>query len=433
MIPRAAIAATAVLGVAGLVAGPADAANNYVSQPVVTGANAITPESAVLSGAIDTGGDEGVTFTGSASNPYSFGGLTITGAGILNGIPTGDANGVQYYSTALFEADPLSDYVASGNQPGGDTVTAPVVEVDTTTGLSPVSSEIGEYPASTGLGSPLTPGTKYVYWVVQQAGETQNATTVNEYSDADLTAWINGTGTSNAEGFGSTTKQSSTSGEAAWAAGTGSYAGDPKDPTKVLASTINPDYACVVNSTIAANTNSGWAAELAAGKDPVAAGSNSINGTPLPYGISSASATGSFTPTTGQEPAEQGPCVAFYGGNSTNFYTSAVGTFTTPKLGTITIGSKGTVVGKKATISIKDASVEAGKGTIVLTAKIKGKKVKVASGKFSVLAGATGSETYKLSSKAVTALKKAGKLVTSVTATSTTDQPVKGKKITLKG
>ena len=144
LVPRLALIGTCAIGVSGLVAGPAFALNNYVTQPVVTGVSSLTPESAVLSGAIDTGGDPGVTFTASPAAPYSFGGLTITSSAILNGIPVG----LGFYSTALFEADPLSDYVASGNQPGAETVTAQAVEVPTATGLSAVSAEIGCLPGS---------------------------------------------------------------------------------------------------------------------------------------------------------------------------------------------------------------------------------------------------------------------------------------------
>jgi hypothetical protein len=427
MIPRLALIGSCAIGVCGLVAGPAYAVNNYVTQPVVTGASSITPESATVSGALDTGGDEGVNFSAAPTNPYSFGGLTITSPAILNGIPVGQG----FFSTALFEADPVSDFNASGGQPGGETVTAPVVEVPTITGLTAVSAEIGAYPAANSFGStPLTPGTKYYYWVVQQAGETDQATTVNEYSASDLANWIAGTGKLTASGFGSSTTESSSNDLAAWQAGTGSFKGDPNDPTKVPASTINPDYACVLNTVIAANTDPTWAAELAAKQVPTAAGSSSIGSTALPYGINSASASGSFTAASGAKPAEQGPCVAFYGGNSTNFYQSGYGMFTTPKLGKIVVGGKGTVAGRKATITVSDKSVEKAAGTIVLATK---KGVTVASGKFSVPSGASDAVSLKLTKKGASLLKKAkkGGLVTSITLTSDTDQPTSSKKVTL--
>ena len=200
------------------------------------------------------------------------------------------------------------------------------------------------------MGATLTPGTKYVYWVVQQAGETDNATTVNEYSASDLANWLAGTGTITANGFASSSNVG-TNTYAAWLAGTTGtkYAGDPTDPTTIPGSIVNPDYACVLNSTIAANTNATWQAELAAGKVPVSPGTSSIpanpptttTATPVPDGVAAApSASGVFTATAAQEPAEQGPCVAFYGGNSTNFYISAVGTFTTPPLGKIVVAGR---------------------------------------------------------------------------------------------
>ena len=132
-----------------------------------------------------------------------------------------------------------------------------------------------------------------------------------------------------------------------------------------------------------------------------------------------------------RSPAEQGPCVSFYGGNSTNFYTSAIGSFTTPKLGKIVVAGKGTVAGKKATLTINDESVEKAAGTIVLTGKKGSKTVTVASGKFSVPAGATGTASLKLTSAGSSLLKKSKKLVTKITLTSTTDQPSPSKTVTL--
>jgi len=188
----------------------------------------------------------------------------------------------------------------------------------------------------------------------------------------------------------------------------------------------------VLNTAVAANTNSTWAAELAAAAVPVAAGSSTINGTAVPFGINSASVSGSFTATSKQEPAEQGPCTAFYGGNSTNFYQSGFGTFTTPKLGKIVVAGKGTVSGHKAILTISAKSVEKGAGTIVLTAKSGKKTITVASGRFSVPAGATSLVSLKLSSQAAKLLKKTGKIVAKVAVTPTTDQPSQGKTVTLK-
>jgi hypothetical protein len=427
-VSRAALVAGLAIGVSGLVAVPAEAANSYVTQPVVTGVSSITPESAVLSGAIDTGGDPASTFVASAASPFSVGGLSITASGNLNGFPVNQG----YYSTVLFEADPLSDYVASGNQPGGETVTAANIEVPTTTGLSAVSSILGAYPAASNEGAtPLTPGTKYVYWLVEQAGETDQATTVNEFSTADLASWAANSGNLTANGFAASSAVSGSNGYAAWFGGTGKYVGDPGDPNNVPGQMINPDWQCVVNSTIAANTNATWTAELAANKVPLAPGATTINGTALPFGIGAVAAGGTLTAQAAQQPAEQGPCVAFYGGNSTNFYTSPVGYFTTPKLGTVVFGSKGVVSGSKVAVSVADKSVEKAAGKLALTVKSHGKTVTVASGKISVVAGATKLVVVKLSGAGKTALAAAGSLTTKVSFTSTTDQPTKGKTVTL--
>ena len=296
-----------------------------------------------------------------------------------------------------------------------------------------MNAEIGGYPAANAVGATLTPGTKYVYWVVQQAGETDEATTVNEYSASDLANWLAGTGTITANGFASSSNVG-TNDYAAWVAGTTGtkYAGDPTDPTTIPGSIVNPDYACVLNTTIAANTNSTWAAELAAGKVPLAAGTSTINGTAVPDGVASASASGSFTATSGQQSAEQGPCVAFYGGNSTNFYTSAVGTFTTPPLGKIVVAGTGLVARRKAVVVIADRSVERAAGTIVLSAKKGHRTISVASGSFSVPSGAKGTASLRLTSAGAALFAKSSKLLTKVTVTSTTDQPSSGRTVRLK-
>ena len=428
-VSRAALIAGLAIGASGLVAVPAEAVNSYVTQPVVTGVSSLTPESAVVSGAIDTGGDPASTFTASAASPFAVGGLSITASGNVNGFPVNQG----FYSTVLFEADPLSDYVASGNQPGGETVTAATIEVPTTTGLSPVSTQLGVYPAASAQGSsPLTPGTRYVYWLVQQAGETAAATTVNEYSAADLANWANGTGSLTAKGFASApTTESAKNDYAAWSAGTGNFAGDPGDPSTIPGQMLNPDWQCVVNATIAANSNTTWTAELAANKVPLSAGSTTLNGTALPYGINSVSAGGGLTATGAQQPAEQGPCIAFFGGNSTNFYTSPIGYFTTPKLGTVVFGSKAAVSGGRAAIRVADKSVEKAAGRLVLTAKQGHKTITVVSGKISVAAEATEIVEMKLTGAGKAALNAGNSLVTRVAFTSTTDQPAKGRTIKL--
>ena len=426
-VSRAALIAGLAIGASGLVAVPAEAANSYVTQPAVTGVSSLTPESAVLSGAIDTGGDPASTFTASASSPFAVGGLSVTASGNLNGFPVGQG----FYSTVLFEADPLSDYVASGNQPGGETVTATTLEVPTGAGLSPVSAEIGAYPAASAQGTtPLTPGTKYVYWLVEQAGETDAATTVNEYSAADLASWVAGTGSLTANGFASATAESSKNDYTAWLAGTGNFAGDPGDPNNVPGQMLNPDYQCVLNSAIP-TTNATWTAELAANKVPLTPGTSTVNGTATPNGISAVSAGGGITATSAQQPAEQGPCVAFFGGGSTNFYTSPVGYFTTPVLGSVKFGAKAAVSGGKAAISVANKSVEKAAGQLVLTAKKGRKTVTVVSGKISVAADATEMVDLKLTGSGKAMLKAGKSLVTKVAFTSTTDQPASGKTIKL--
>lgn len=431
-VSRATLIAGLAIGASGLVAVPAEAANSYVTQPVVTGVTSITPESAVLSGAIDTGGDPGVAFSASAASPFAVGGLSITTSGNLNGFPVN----LGYYSTVLFEADPLSDYVASGDQPGGETVTAATIEVPDGPGLAPVNSEIGGYPAASATtSSPLTPGTKYVYFLVQQAGETDQATTVNEYSATDLTNWVAGSGTMTANGFASSSSVSSSgasaNSEANWAAGTGKFAGDPDDPNNVPGQMLNPDFQCVVNTTIAANANATWAAELAANKVPLAPGSTTIGGTSLPFGPASASASGSFTAQTAQQPAEQGPCVAFYAGNSTNFYTSPVGYFTTPKLGKVVFGHKAKVSGGKVAITVADRSVEKAAGRLALTVKHGRKTYTIASGKISVVAGASDLVNLKLTGAGKAAFAAVKSFAAKVNFTSTTDQTQSGKSVEL--
>ena len=196
-VSRAALVAGLVVGASGLVAVPAMAANNFVTLPAVTGVVKLTPSSATVSGAVDTGGDQGTIFSAPATPGSN---LSINAGDILNGIPIGE----HYVSNVLFEADPMNDYVAAGNQPGGKTQVAGNIEVPTTTGLSAVKATIGAYPAASATFSqPLKPGTKYVYFIVQQVGASDAATTINEYSSTDLANWIAGSGTINGNGFAS--------------------------------------------------------------------------------------------------------------------------------------------------------------------------------------------------------------------------------------
>jgi hypothetical protein len=441
-LSRAALVAGLAAGATGLVAVPAEAATNYVTQPSVGGASQVAPESAVLTGVVDTGGDPGTAITAaSATSPFTFGGLSVTGSSILNGFPVNQG----FYSTVLFEADPLSDYTANGGQPGPDSVLAATVEVPIAAGLTPVRATIGgtQAAAQQNGSSPLTPGTKYVYFIQQQTGVTNAATTVNEYSSADLAAWAAGSGSLNANGWASSSS-ATTNNYASWKAGTAgsSYAGDPMDPTLVPGQLINPDWQCVPDSSptaseatagltmpaitsLASNTNATWKAELAADKVPTAAGTTSLNGTSLPYGISSVAAGGTFSAASGAQPAEQGSCIFYYDGNSTLFYESPVGSFTTPKLGSIVV-SQAAVQGSKVRLTIADRSVLNASGTLRLT--VGGKTI--ASGRFHEVANSSGTSVFKLKAAGVKAAvqHRRAKLVL---VTSSNDQPLSRKSVKL--
>lgn len=444
---RAALIAGLAVGASGLVAVPAEAATNYVTQPSVSGASRVTPESAVLSGVVDTGGDPGTAISAaSVGNPFIFGGLSVTASAILNGFPVNQG----FYSTVLFEADPLKDYRASGNQPGSEVVTAAAIEVPIVPGLSAVRVKIGGTQANAleNGSSPLDPGTKYVYFIQQQTGLTRMATTVNEYSSADLAAWVNGAGSINANGWSGSTTETASNDYTAWVNGTGSYVAngnpDPKDPTLIPGQAINPDWQCVPNSSpaaseattglampaitsLASNANATWQAELSAGKVPVSAGSTAIGGTNLPYGVSSVSSDGTFSATSGQQSAEQGSCTYFYDGNSTLFYDSPVGYFTTPKLGSIVV-SKARVVGRKVSLTIMDKSAVNASGVLKLT--VAGKAI--ASGKFHAVARSSGTATFNLSAAGV---KAAGQHLFArvVLVSSNNDQRLGKKSVRLQG
>jgi hypothetical protein len=86
-------------------------------------------------------------------------------------------------------------------------------------------------------------------------------------------------------------------------------------------------------------------------------------------------------------------------------------------------------VGRRVVLAVSDRSVESGAGTIVLTNR---KGTKVASGKFSVRAGATGATSLKLTAAGRALFRKSGTLVTRITVTSTTDQPSPSKLVTLR-
>jgi hypothetical protein len=140
---RIAVAAACAAGLSGLVAVPADAA---VNTPVVTPATSITPESAMIGAAIDTGNL---------------------------------APGTSY----TFEYDTLSDWNAGGD----NALFAGPFFADASPSLAFVSTEIGCFPAATCTpeNTPLTPGTTYVYSIQSQPGvsgsyfATQTLTSIN--------------------------------------------------------------------------------------------------------------------------------------------------------------------------------------------------------------------------------------------------------------
>lgn len=236
---RAALIAGLAIGATGLVAVPAEAANGistanyYVNNPAIGGASNITPESADVSASIDTGGSPesllpvpstglswstiaGITISGeqwndgtapsvtnTAAKSYApIDGIPVTGAnsnvsvtitdpaiGASSGTPQPLSNGgADNYSDITFEYDAVSDYDATDNLPGPNTQQAQDIQVPTTGGLSAVKATIGAFGQSaqnnTG-NSPLTPGTKYYYWIVQQAGGTDQASNIN------VSAWTN--------------------------------------------------------------------------------------------------------------------------------------------------------------------------------------------------------------------------------------------------
>lgn len=140
---RIALAAACAAGLSGLVAGPAEA---VVNTPVVTPATSITPESAVIGAAIDTGDV---------------------------------APGTSY----TFEYDTLSDFNAGGN----NAMFAGPFFADASTALEVATTEIGCYPSITcGLTSTaLTPDTTYVYFVQTQPGASGTYTNVASLQSAN--------------------------------------------------------------------------------------------------------------------------------------------------------------------------------------------------------------------------------------------------------
>jgi hypothetical protein len=229
-VSRAALIAAIAVGASGLVVVPAaDAAfqtgTGLVNQPIVTGASQITPESAVITGAVDTGGydqpnNNVATSSAATAGGYSVTGLTVgstwgggvAGTGVpvssssitIDGIPTTTPNTsgapTPTYSGVWVEYDPVTDYDNSGDTPGPETQIAPEEDVDTST--SPYTAipsvTIGGYPASKADNNgqtPLKPGTAYYYWIVQQTDETTAATTINIFDPVDLYDFLDGSTT----------------------------------------------------------------------------------------------------------------------------------------------------------------------------------------------------------------------------------------------
>jgi hypothetical protein len=413
------------IGASGLVAVPAEAANGistanyYVNNPAIGSASAITPESATVSASIDTGGSfesiipvsssglvwspiANIGMTAEKWNDGTAPSLTTTGSyAPIDGIPVSGANSdvsvtitdakisnggvndpgisnsgtpraisnaaADDYSDVTFEYDPVSDYDANGDLPGPETNQAQDIQVPTVAGLSSVSATIGAFgqAAQSNTGStPLTPGTKYYYWVVQQAGATSQA------SNVDVAAWV------------------------------GNTSGSPAAPA-------NNSYKCYPNVAIQA--------------DPTLA-SYLAPGAVVNYGGTSL-------------PADQGPCIYYYGDTGgALYYQSPNGSFTTPAIGSVKIGAKATVSGTSASVTVTDSSAYKAGGTIDL---LDGKKL-AGTAKFSLQPKGKGSFKIKLTAKGKKALKSNAKLkVAAVSQTATIasvsswDQPFSGKSVKL--
>ena len=424
---RAAVIAGLAIGASGLVAVPAEAANGistanyYVNNPAIGGASTITPESAVVSASIDTGGStesllpvpaagltwspiagitiaagekwddntaptltksgsyvpiDGIPVSGSSSNvsvtitdaAISNGGVTDPGIGTKSGVPQPISNdGADNYSDVTFEYDPVSDYTANGDLPGPETQQAQDIQVPTTAGLSTVSTTLGAFgqAAQNNTGnSPLTPGTKYYYWIVQQAGATDQASNIN------VSAW------------------------------TGATSGTPAAPA-------NNSYKCYPNVAIAA--------------DPT---------------LESYTAPGAVVNYGGESlPADQGPCIYYFGDTGgALYYQSPNGTFTTPALGKVKIGAKATATAKGADLTLTDSSAYKASGTVELTVrgKLAGKArfslQPKAKGTFKVVLTAKGKAALKANKTAKVAPISAGANIASV---SNWDQPFSGKSVKL--
>lgn len=376
---RSALIALTVVGAGALSASPALASipTFYVHQPHVSGVKHVTPESAVLTGAVDTGGSPLTTFTLApgasqwwANSFYIHNTGTSPATEHVDGLPASGSNaqipltsttsfsnaGSDNYSQVVMEYDPLKDFQANGNNPGPETGFAPEVDVPTAAGLSAVSVKVGAYPAASGFNTgtqPLMPGTKYVYFIVQQAGATTAAQSYNSY-------------------------------------GTSSTA------------TTNPTWSC--QPTAYASTHA-------------------------PY--DTYTSTGTITGGGVTEPQIQGPCIYLYGGGA-NYYNSNYRTFTTPKLGYVAFGRTATVSGGTASLKAIDRSVEAARGILVLKIRSHHKMVPVARGRFKVRSHHHKMIRLYLTKAGKAALAKKSPLMTKVVLTSLTDQPTHALRVTLK-
>lgn len=377
-VTRSALVALTVVGAGAMTASPAFASipTFYVQQPAVKSVKHVTPESAVLIGAVDTGGNPPTTFTLAAGQSMEWANsLVITNSGTktateyVDGLPASGSNdmvplsssssfsnaGSDNYSQVVMEYDPLKDFRANGNNPGPETGFAPEIDVPTAAGLSAVSAKIGAYPAASGFVGgvePLKPGTKYVYWITQQAGSTTAAQSYNTYNGSSVTT--------------------------------------------------NPTWSCMPTAYAAVTS---------------------------PYKTYSSSGTITGGGTT--EPQIQGPCIYQYGG-SANYYTSNYKTFTTPKLGYVAFQRAAMVSGGTASLKAIDHSVEAARGTLVLEVRKHNKLVSVAHGRFKVPAHGHKMIKLRLTKAGTAALAKTSPLTTKVAYTSRTDQPTHTHRITLK-
>ncbi len=416
-VSRAALIAAIAVGASGLVAASADAAavttagistaNYYVNAPTVSGVSNLTPESAVLNGAVDTGGSPLTTLsvpagqtllwqntltigsaTSTAAQSFNVDGIPISGSDSTVSVTVNDASasasalsfpsvsngGADNYTQVTFEYDPVKDYVANGDSPGAELQFGTEVEVPTAAGLSPVSTTVGAFGlnARNNTGNtPLTPGTAYYYWIVSQAGATDAAESVN------IAQWYDTTGS---------------------AAATTSATTFVPDP--------NPTYKCYPDAAIA--------------EDATLASYNSS--TQITYGGTTA-------------PAIQGPCIYYYGDTGgALIYNSPTGEFTTPALGKLTIsGTAGVSSATRLLLPVTDASTYKAGGNIELTTK-GGKEL--ATGNFSLAAGASANEVLKLTKAGQKAIKgKKGAIKTNVKSvlvlTSKWDQPTTTKSVKL--